>query len=49
MVSLDSLDIIVILLFFIAVPLIGFLFSYKKEVSDEDYLLSAERSVFFFS
>lgn len=43
MVSLDSLDIIVILLFFIAVPLIGFLFSYKKEVSDEDYLLSGRK------
>ena len=43
MVSLDSLDIIVILLFFIAIPLIGFLFSYKKEVSDEDYLLSGRK------
>lgn len=43
MVSLDSLDIIVILLFFIAVPLIGFLFSFKKGVSDEDYLLSGRK------
>lgn len=43
MVTLDSLDVIVILLFFIAVPLIGFIISAKQQVSDEEYLLSGRK------
>lgn len=43
MVSLDNLDIFIIVLFFIAVPLIGFLISSKQQMSDEEYLLSGRK------
>ncbi len=40
MISLDILDIVIILFFFLMVPAIGFYVSRSKQKSEEDYLLS---------
>ena len=43
MISLDTLDIFIIILFFAIVPLIGFLVPRSQQKNEEDYLLSGRK------
>ncbi|KUG25984.1 putative sodium-solute symporter [hydrocarbon metagenome] len=43
MISLDFLDIVIIILFFTIVPLIGFLVPRSQQKNEEDYLLSGRK------